>query len=169
MSVLILLLIVFRSSGNEPAGSNSCGQSSSVFSRGIPEGVPSAASSSAVSMASSPDDRSTTAGSRRVSRCSRFRFQSFARKPLSTTAPPLAYSRRSCAAEVERRTPTSASLHREPFSGARSRIPWVSTKVDVLDEDYPINLRLVYNRPPFLFVRGVKGATTHVMLHAAAR
>jgi len=46
----------------------------------------------------------------------------------------------------------------------------VSTKVDVLDEDYPINLRLVYNRPPFLFVRGVKGAgTTHVMLHAAAR
>jgi DNA processing protein len=30
----------------------------------------------------------------------------------------------------------------------------VSTKVDVLDEDYPINLRLVYNRPPFLFVRG---------------
>ena len=30
----------------------------------------------------------------------------------------------------------------------------MSTKVDVLDEDYPINLRLVYNRPPFLFVRG---------------
>ena len=45
----------------------------------------------------------------------------------------------------------------------------MSTKVDVLDEDYPINLRLVYNRQPFLFVRGVKGATTHVMLHAAAR
>lgn len=26
--------------------------------------------------------------------------------------------------------------------------------VTVLDEDYPTNLRLVYNRPPFLFVRG---------------
>jgi DNA processing protein len=27
--------------------------------------------------------------------------------------------------------------------------------VTVLDEDYPTNLRLVYDRPPFLFVRGV--------------
>lgn len=26
--------------------------------------------------------------------------------------------------------------------------------VTVLDEDYPTNLRLIYNRPPFLFVRG---------------
>ena len=24
----------------------------------------------------------------------------------------------------------------------------------VLDEDYPVNLRRIYNRPPFLFVRG---------------
>src|SRR6266540_1684821 len=26
--------------------------------------------------------------------------------------------------------------------------------ITVLDDDYPINLRQVYNRPPFLFVRG---------------
>jgi DNA processing protein len=29
--------------------------------------------------------------------------------------------------------------------------------VTVLDEDYPTNLRLVYNRPPFVFVRGTLG------------
>jgi DNA processing protein len=35
---------------------------------------------------------------------------------------------------------------------------WLTT---VLDEDYPTNLRLVYDRPPFLFVRGRMTATDH--------
>ena len=74
---------------------HSCGQRLSVFSRGIPEGVASAASSSPVSTASSPEDRPFTAGLRRASCCLRVRFRSFASRPLSTTAPPSAHSRTS--------------------------------------------------------------------------
>jgi len=53
----------------------------------------------------------------------------------------------------ERTTPEMVSRWNDVLDGLIDRIPRINL-LTVLDESYPINLRKVYNRPPFLFVRG---------------
>lgn len=59
------------------------------------------------------------------------------------------------AALAERADPGTVPRMRELIEAVHAEGAWLTT---VLDDDYPANLREIYNRPPFLFVRGTLSA-----------